>query len=127
MPRHLHMNNFQSAWNHYKQNIMGYECDDGIIEFRYEDSDNGDTINIVINYLETNNISALHQVLKNIIDDLPIDFPNGTTSSSLGTIIFKGYSGEYEDFGLSQFRYKNKIFVVQGSDCVMVSVAPEDE
>jgi hypothetical protein len=127
MPRLLHMNTFQSAWNHYKQNVMGYHCDDGTIEFRYEDTDNGDTINIVINYIVTNNINALHQLLKHIIDDLPIDCQTEITNSSLGTIIFKGYSRGYTDFGLDQFHYKNKKFIVQGKDCVMISVAPEDE
>ena len=127
MPRLLHMNTFQSAWNHYKQNVMGYTCDDGAIEFRYEDSDNGDTINVVINYLDTTNINALHQMLKNIIDELPIDCPTEITNASLGSIIFKGYVSEYQTWGLDRFRYKNKTFVVQGNDCVMVSVAPDDE
>ena len=121
------MNNFQSAWNHYNQSVMGYTCDDGAIEFRYEDSDNGDTINVVINYLDTTNINALHQMLKTIIDDLPIDCPNESTNSSLGSIIFKGYVSEYQTWGLDRFRYKNKIFVIQGNDCVMITVAPDDE
>jgi hypothetical protein len=127
MPRLLHMNNFQTAWNHYKQQVMGYTCDDGIIEFRYEDSNNGDIINVVINYLEATNNNSLHQMLKNIIDDLPIDCQNETTHSSLGSIIFKGYGSEYQTFGLDQFHYKNNKFIVQGNDCVMVSVSPDDE
>lgn len=127
MPRLLHMNNFHSAWNHYKQNVMGYYCDDGNIEFRYEDADNGDTINVVINYITTNNVSALHQLLKNIIDDLPIDCQDETTNSSLGSIIFKGYVADYENFGLDHFVYKNNKFIIQGNDCVMISFADSDE
>jgi hypothetical protein len=121
------MNTFQAAWNHYKQNVIGYHCDDGNIEFRYEDTDNGDTINVVINYIATTNINALHQMLKNIIDDLPIDCQNEITNSSLGSIIFKGYVSDYQNFGLDQFHYKNKKFIVQGNDCVMISVSSDDE
>jgi hypothetical protein len=121
------MNNFHSAWNHYKQNVMGYYCDDGNIEFRYEDADNGDTINVVINYITTNNVSALHQLLKNIIDDLPIDCQDENTNSSLGSIIFKGYIADYENFGLDHFVYKNNKFIIQGNDCVMISFADSDE
>lgn len=127
MPRLLHVNNFQSSWNHYKQQVMGYTCDDGVIEFRYEDGDNGDVINVVINYLEATNNNSLHQMLKNIIDDLPIDCQHEITNSSLGSIIFKGYGSEFQTFGLDQFHYKNNKFIVQGNDCVMVSEETNDE
>jgi len=121
------MNNFLASWNHYKQNVMGYHSDDGNIEFRYEDNDNGDTINVVINYISTDNINSLHQLLKQIIDDLPIDCQDEFTRSSLGSIIFKGYVSDYHTFGLDYFSYKNKKFIVQGNDCVMVHVATDDE
>jgi hypothetical protein len=65
-------------------------------------------------------------MLKNIIDDLPIDCQNEITNSSLGSIIFKGYGSEYQTFGLDQFQYKNNKFIVQGNDCVIVSVSTDE-
>ena len=121
MPRRLFMNNFTAAWKHYKDTMLAYDCDDGTIEFRFEDTDNGDTINVVINYVDTTNNDALHQMIQCIINDLPIDQTMPTNVlSNVGTIIFKGYSRDYEPLGLNTFVYGNKRFVCSGSDCVMV-------
>jgi hypothetical protein len=126
MPRHLVMNNFTSAWKHYRDNVLAYTCDDGTIEFRYEDTDNGDTINVVINYVETTNNDALHEMIRTIINDLPIDQTLPTNVlSSFGTIIFKEYRSDYETFGLDTFVYGNKRFVKRNNDCVMVTIDDE--
>jgi hypothetical protein len=127
MPRTFPVNTFSAAWNHYKQHVLSYTCDDGVIELRYEDSNNGNIINVVINYLDTNNPHALHQMLKLIIDDLPIDSVAPYGPIEMGTIIFKGYAREYEAFGLHLFTYKNRKFEIQGNDCVMIHTPPEDE
>jgi hypothetical protein len=125
--RSFPVNTFGAAWNHFKQNVVSYTCDDGVIELRYEDSHNGAIINVVINYIETNNVNALHQLLRLIIDDLPLDPVTPFTSSDMGTIIFKGFAPQYEDFGLHLFSYKNKKFEIRDNNCVMISLPPEDE
>jgi len=126
MPKELFMNNFTAAWKHYRDNMLAYRCDDGIIEFRFEDSDHGGVINVVINYMETNNNDALHDMLRNIINDLPIDQPMPTNAlTNFGTIIFKECSRCYEDYGLHTFAYGNKRFVIRNDDCVMVEIDEE--
>lgn len=123
MSNSLHMNNFKASWKHFKRNINTYESDDGVVEFRYEDVDNGDNINVVINYIETTNTEALHELLRTIIDDMPID----PASPDFGTIVFKGYYQSYHEFELNLFRYKTYVFRIAGNDCVMYDTTNEDE
>lgn len=122
MPRQLQVNNFSSAWKHYRDNVISYICDSGIIEFRYEDSHGGDIINVVINYIETTDEESVHQLIKDIIADLPIEQSIPTNAlTTFGSIIFKNNSNAIDDFKLRDFQYAGYRFVVQGEDCVMVS------
>jgi hypothetical protein len=128
MPRLFPVNTFTAAWKHFKQQVISYTCDAGVIELRYEDSQQGEINNVVINYIETTDVPALHQMLKTIVDDLPIDPVDDTVhTSQMGTIIFKGYASQYEDFGLHLFQYKNRRFEIRDLDCVMVRTPAEDE
>lgn len=121
------MNNFTAAWKHYRDTMLAYDCDDGTIEFRFEDTDNGNTINVVINYVDTTNNDALHQMIQCIINDLPIDQTSPTNVlTNLGTIIFKGYANYFQEFGLHTFSYRNKRFVCSGLDCVMVDMTDDE-
>lgn len=127
MPTLFPVNTLSAAWNHFKQHVVAYTCDAGVINLRYEDTEQGDIINVVINYLEINDVPALHQMLKLIVDDLPIEPVGIGRGSEMGTIIFKGYAAQYREFGLDRFCYKDKVFVTRGLDCVLVDAPTEDE
>lgn len=126
MLRNLHMNNFRSAWNHYKQNTFYYTFDDNEhIEFRYEDNNNGET-NIIINYVQTTNNVVFHDLLRTMIDNLLNNDEDETSGSNFKTIIIKGYATNYEGLGLDLFRYKNKVFEIDDRYFVLVD-AEDDE
>lgn len=118
MSTELRMNNFKAAWNHYRENVRHYRCDDGVVEFRYQDAEDRESLNVIIQYIETDNNDQLHELLRHIIDTMT----ESRRSMPFGTIILKGYANRYNDFELQQFRYRNYEFVTKDSDCVLVSV-----
>lgn len=118
MSTELRMNNFKASWNHYRENVRHYRCDDGVVEFRYQDAENRESLNVIIQYIETDNNDKLHELIRHIIDTMT----ESRRSMPFGTIIFKGYANRYNDFELQRFRYNNYEFITKGTDCVMESV-----
>ena len=118
MSTELRMNSFNAAWKHYRESVKYYRCDDGVVEFRYQDEEDGESMNVIIQYIETDNNQQLHELLKQIVDDMT----TSRRSMPFGKIILKGYERRYNDFELNQFHYKNYAFVTKGNDCVMVYV-----
>ena len=115
MATELIMNNFKAAWNHYRENVKYYRCDDGVVEFRYQDGDDG--LDVVIQYIETDNNEQFHELLKQIIDDMT----TSRRSMPFDTIILKRYENRYHDFDLHQFNYKNYKFIKSCGDCIMIT------
>jgi hypothetical protein len=110
MLRPIHMNNPIAAWRHFKESAVYYTFDEGMIDFRYEETSNGET-NIIINYVETTDNAALHELLRTMIDDLlHNNNPDTSSTSQFTTIIFKGCATNFEALGLHHFQYKNKKF-----------------
>jgi hypothetical protein len=107
--RPIHMNNPIAAWIHFKASANYYTFDEGTIDFRYEDNENGET-KIIINYVETTDTAALHELLRTMIDDMLQNNSNEQGSSYFKTIIFKNYATNFEALGLDRFQYKNKKF-----------------
>jgi hypothetical protein len=118
MSTELRMNNFKASWNHYRENVRHYRCDDGVVEFRYQDSDDCDSLNVIIQYIETDNNDQLHELLRHIIDTMT----ESRRSMPFGTIIFKGYANRYYELELNQFHYNNYHFIIKEADCVMITV-----
>ena len=111
MSTELRMNNFKSAWKHYKESVKHYMCDDGVVEFRYEDSPDRESINVIIQYIETNDNNQLHELIRYIIDDIN----SSRRLMPFGRIIFNNYSHRYNDFELERFSYKNYEFIRKGN------------
>lgn len=122
MSTELRVNHFKAAWKHFQQSVKHYRCDDGVVEFRYQDAPNGESMNVIIQYIETDNNEQLHNLLRQIIDDMT----NARRSIPFGKIIFQGYARRYNDFDLHHFRYRNLEFFVRDNDCVLFSVEEID-
>lgn len=112
------VNHFKEAWKHYQQSVKHYRCDDGVVEFRYQAAPNGESLDVIISYIETNNNEQLHLLLRQMIDDMT----EARRSLPFGKIIFQGYARRYNDLGLHHFRYRCKEFFVRNNDCVLFSV-----
>lgn len=115
------MNNFRASWRHFKNNILAYKCDDGIVEFSYQENTDG-VIDIIINHIDHIDNTKLHELLIEIINDLPFDTPNPTNAliTDCGKIILKGYGDYVNEFELHTFQHNNCRFVKQDQDCVMI-------
>ena len=109
MLRAIHMNNPFAAWRHFKESAVYYTFDEGMIDFRYEDNENGE-VNIMINYVETTDNAALHELLRTMIDDMLRYNADEQGTCFFKSIVFKSCATNFEALGLNLFQYKNKKF-----------------
>ena len=123
MPRIIPSNNFTSAWNHYHKKMTGYRIERDYIEFSYFLDKNG-VSHMVIPHAEVTDVEGFQDMLRKMIDDLPIIWLSGSSElyrseRVLGSITIKNGRPYMRDYKLNTFNYKGCEFYPSGEDCVL--------
>ena len=118
--------NIQSAWRHFRDNIKTYIIGKDIVLFTYDLDENAVT-HIHILHFEIKNVSTLHELIKTIIDEMPIDLPscNLSTYNTLGSITLRNIGNHLNEYELDHFCYKGYRFVKNGENGVLHVTNPE--
>lgn len=119
-------NDLQTAWRHYRDNIKTYRVGNDILIFTHDLDENAIT-HIHILHFEINDFYTLHELIKTMIDDMPIEVPCYAinTLPTLGSITLRNIGNHLKDYGLDNFCYKSYKFVKDGENGVLDVANPD--